>query len=283
MSKLSICHDPIHYSRAVSAYEGNSNVREVDMDWWRNTMPGVITKAASSGPFRVLAVGAGNGQPFDEELLNILCAAQKHIVYTVVEPSPTALKEFKDFVKNKYSSVEFKWFCATFQDFQDKEVVSDGYNLIHFLHSVYYISSSEVELRERLRRCYKELLHTGGAMVITAHSYKGKSCLPPMEGLWWIAKCNKILQFATDEGWKVEADEGKYKVDASLCFDETSEEGNFLLDFVTRTKNYRQVATKEQIEKTLRYIQEQTDCESKVVYPCIIDLTTIWKESVSQQ
>ena len=250
-------------------------------------LPGIIEKAATKQPFRVLAIGTGTGQPFDEELLNMLCASQKSVVYTVVEPSQNSVKKFKEFVKEKYSSVEFEWFCMSWEDFQDKEWKGDTgdssqYNLIHLIHSLYYISSSVDELRDRIRRCCAEMLIAGGAMVVLADDSTGKYCFASMGNLdrkfWWMFGVNVVLEVASSEGWKVDAQEEYFKVDLSKCFDEDSVEGNLLLDFLTLIKDVRLKTPKEEMVALLKHLEEKTDGEGKIVYPCILDCTTVWKE-----
>ena len=247
-------------------------------------MPDIIAKTSVSEPFRVLAVGAGNGKPYDEELLSMLCTSQKHVVYTVVEPSETAVKEFQDLVRNKYSSIEFRWFCMTWQDFQDEEWKkkdTSKYNIIHFVHSVYYISSSVEELRERMNRCYTEMLYAGGAIIISAASRKGKCYYMshnPDSISKFLGDFNMILKIATEQGWRADADELQFQFDLSKCFVEDSVEGNLLLDFITHVKDFRLTASREMFEYMMKKLDEQTHGVEKIVYPCIFDVTTIWKE-----
>ena len=165
----------------------------------------------------------------------MLCTSQKQVVFAVVEPSLTAGKKLEDLMKTKYSSVEFRRFCMTWKDFQDKEwKKQDGsqYNLIHFIHSVYHICSSVEKLRERLQKCYAEMLNAGGALVICADGGTGRTCFlcKVDDSFWWKFKFNIVHEIASKEGWKVDADELKFEVDLIKCFNEESGKGNLLLD-----------------------------------------------------
>ena len=285
MSAENVCRRLSNYHSALAAYNAYSEEERVGVQWWKTEMPDIIKRSSTATPFRVLAVGPGNGKPFDEELLNMLCSSQKPVVYTVVEPERSCIDELQELVKNKYSSVEFRWFCSTWQDFQDKEWKNDGshYNLIHFLQCAYYISESVEELRERMKKCYDEMLGAGGVIVITASNLKGKWCFLPSvtEAFWWNFKVNIITKIAQEENWKVDADELTHQVDLSACFDQDSVQGNLMLDFLAQKYNYRQSVEEEELEKNLKFLEDLTDDSLNIVYPCILDITKVWKEPLS--
>ena len=81
LSELTVCNDDTHYANARDAFRANTDRFDVAMQWWKTSMPDIIAKTSSTEPFRVLAVGTGDGKPYDEELLNMLCTSQKHVVY----------------------------------------------------------------------------------------------------------------------------------------------------------------------------------------------------------
>ena len=152
----------------------------------------------------------------------------------MVEPSETAVKEFQDLVRNKYGPVEFRWFCMTWQDFQDKEwKKQDGsqYNIIHFVHSVYYVSSTVDELEDRMHRCYAEMLNAGGGIVIFAGDKKRQKYFFWLENVdkqfTWDFTLEMVLKIAIEEKWKFEVEELNSELDLAKCFDEESVEGHF--------------------------------------------------------
>lgn len=67
-----------------------------------------------------------------------------------------------------------------------------------------------------------------------------------------------MFEIIRKQGWKHEVHPLEYSIDVTDVFDAASTEGNLLLDFLTHTKNFREEADKQLVEKTLSLIREMT-------------------------
>ena len=229
----------------------------------------------SDSPFRVLSVGSGEGQndinilKALNELLSKQSEAAPSLVNRVIEPEVARLNAFRSkaeaYMKHSMgpSRVDFEWLPMTFQEYAAKQKKEDDtvkMNLVHFIHSIYY-----VDVEEALVHCYEKELGTKGVILCI---YQMKENLLdkfkeafPKECAVTLFPSEDVITVAREKGWKYFECPGDSKyLDIAAIFDGSLKtEGDELLNFMAgRIINVRQSEEKETVEKMLNFWKEES-------------------------
>lgn len=237
-------------------------------------------------PVRILGVGSGSGKA-DLLFLEIIAAQlqlkrtnsedslEKVDIFTrIVEPNPSEMSIFQNSVSaalptslKKISNVAFEWELKTFQEYSRQNHQPKGFDFIHFVHSLYYMDADTV-----LQQCYHKELGENGVifcLVQTANSYfpqmmrqfQDKINFGPEDVFFYTVE--ELVVLAEKYHWKYHCKSLPFKVDITKCQDESSREGNLLLDFVTHQENFRQNASAELLQSMMKYLIDMSYVDEK--------------------
>ena len=224
--------------------------------------------SSSVAPFRVLSVGSGEG----ENDINLLEAFSKirqegkliSIINRVIEPDKEMLATFRKKAANLpehfkgRANVTFEWVPMTIQEYSSQKETDDvKFDVVHFIHSVYY-----VEVEEVLVHCYEKELGRKGIIITVSEAEDTPVCRYAEEFqdrlVNSISRNKNVVAVAKQKGWKYFICPGDSKsLDITAIFDSSSLEGNYLFDFLTFRMDVRQ-NEKETVEKILKFWKEQS-------------------------
>ena len=68
-----------------------------------------------------------------------------------------------------------------------------------------------------------------------------------------IISSEDVVSVASKNGWKYDCFQVPYQIDLTEMFKESSADGKLLMDFFTKTKEYRSVAEKSELEQVEKY------------------------------
>lgn len=141
-----------YYARTHAAYEAASDQR-VELQVW---LPGELPPLLGAGPLRVLGVGVGDGS-VDAPLAAALAAGGRQVDYTGIEPHEASAAGFAERLGALATdSLTVTTVAGAFADHEPTTPV----DLIHFIHSLYYMTDLEATLDHALA-----MLRPGGLLV----------------------------------------------------------------------------------------------------------------------
>ncbi|CAH1263435.1 HNMT [Branchiostoma lanceolatum] len=194
---------------------------------------------------RVLGIGSGSGD-VDSALLKKLLQRHNSVYNRVVEPSEEMIELYKTGVSEDTSlgAVKFDWRQQTAEEyFQTKHPKDTKFHLIHAIHVLYHVDDLHATLRDMW-----EQLADGGYMLIAIKSGNDAGAK-----LWYklweefgqgdrletsLRTSDDVKHWLDAKGISyVTSDEDgfAFNVNISECFNEESEEGRKILDFLTQT------------------------------------------------
>ena len=222
----------------------------------------VVTKPKSTDtPFKVLGVGCGDGSSGDLLILqaveNYLSTkeASRLVIYNKgIEPRSKALSIFQASAQgwkqeNKQNEVSFNWFKGTWQDYQEETKQDpEKFHLIHFGQCMYYL-----EAEETLRDCVDRRLAEDGLMVCVIACDDAPLIRFFKQFNLSHFSVQPLVNIVVKNGWRHEEYHLNQHVDVSTIFDESSVEGNLLLDFLTQTVNFRTVNDEQKVSEVMQF------------------------------
>lgn len=224
----------------------------------------------------VLGVGSGDGNPdieiariIKEELLQSELYRQTKISSISIEPNEYFLSHFQILLKNLPSSLldghaNFKFLTQSFEDFiaENTRQPSAKFQIIHFIHSIYHF-----EIEKILMKCFDDLLTDDGKVFCILNSKNDisyKLCLKQghLSSTGEPISADQVLEVVKKHGWKYRESTIEFTLDATDVFDEDSVEGNYQLDFMTQTLNFRATADPKRFQETMEIFKELTTIEN---------------------
>ncbi|XP_022794818.1 histamine N-methyltransferase-like [Stylophora pistillata] len=228
--------------------------------------------------FDILSVGTGTGET-DVEILKIMkkeLQESEHghhmkIFNRMVEPNEYSCGLYKAAMESLPRSlldekpIEVELCRQTFQEYKKMkgghQQGSVKFDLVHFIHSVYH-----VDVEEALLHCFEKELNDTGILlfVVAGQDLMDSVKLRQNKHSAGKDKANeskmveRIINIASDNGWKHKVYAQEYSIDVTEVFDEKSTEGNLLLDFLTETAHFREKADTKLVEETLKLIKDRT-------------------------
>ncbi|MFY9807917.1 MAG: class I SAM-dependent methyltransferase [Pseudonocardiaceae bacterium] len=142
----------VHYAYSHAAYEGASDQRAALQAWLPRELPSLL----GTGPVRVIGVGVGDGS-VDAPLATALAKDGRQVEYTGIEPHAASAAGFQarlgalDAASLTVTSV-----AGAFNDYE----AAAPADLVHFVHSVYYMADLGATLDHALA-----MLRPGGLLV----------------------------------------------------------------------------------------------------------------------
>lgn len=288
------------YLTTWNVYLKNSTYTKTMTDFVEEVASHVTTKIMKDGlrsspVFRVLGVGSGKGKTDLRILAGIAKAfgatqTKKAAIHSVVvEPSAEMIEEFKTSVSPLPQSLEgvadvsFEWHEMTFQKFSECFPQKEGFDMIHFVASLFYLDA------ESALSCCHQKLASGGAMFCTvtpeesffpkiSRKLHTKVDLGSAQKIYTevdIVNIARKINWNYEELWKA-----NYLCDITCCFDESSQEGSILLDFLTHQRDFRTRADKVFYNEVMDFLDEESITDEigrKLIEPEITAIV-IYKE-----
>ncbi|XP_078354950.1 histamine N-methyltransferase-like [Oculina patagonica] len=232
----------------------------------------VRDRLEDQSPFSILSVGSGDGEndlPF-LEILSKLCQEKdkKAQMFTrAIEPINNSLEGFRAKAEHLPESLKIiadvEWCAMTFQKYVEQKKKEDvKFDVVHFLHSIYYAGP----LDTALKHCYEKELKEKGVILIIMNDEDGSFVKYGRafsdQGLILnpeVYNSNKdVRDVAEKNGWKYVECPGETKpFDITTIFDSSSQQGNKLLDFLTHCVDVRETASQDNLMKILNFWQNQ--------------------------
>ena len=232
--------------------------------------PLVPMKILQERSLNILSIGSGNGQTdlsflrvIKEELIMTDLGRNVKIFNRAIEPNLCSCGLYKAAIENPLDDgkTAFEICQQSFEKYQQSHRERLSFNIIHFIHSIYF-----VDIEKALLRCFETELSGEGKIICIAsrRDLTCSVCSKLQQKLQWHVGSeiydvvDKMVQIANKNGWKIEVHDQKYSVDVTEVFDPHSTEGKLLLDFFTQTENFRNTQDKEFVEETLSFIRDLT-------------------------
>ncbi|XP_071503155.1 histamine N-methyltransferase-like [Diadema antillarum] len=256
---VSLTEDLDRYSDTfMTAFWPNSEEVRVIRQWLRHDFEKeVVAKLAALShgcDWRINALGVGTGDgSMDEIIIEKLRLYLAKVRYTAVEPGKI-IEQFERRVHNSLDlkATEFSWKNMTYEDFCRSETKhSRKFTFISSIHSAYYFDDIQESLRFLMGS-----LEKGGALLIIVNR-DDNDLETFLSSLSWKTKntqsrrVEEIQAFAASENIPLTTYLLSARINVSSCFDESSEEGDKLLDFLTDTAYLRRTAPTSVLRETL--------------------------------
>ncbi|XP_070564428.1 histamine N-methyltransferase B-like [Ptychodera flava] len=254
--------DADSYAQAFMAYYKRTDRHKKTLQMFSDALPSLIIGNKDDNDdkvvFEYLGIGCGAGLS-DLTLLQKLRRRFSSIKATMVEPSSKFLEEFnqnRGKTPNDLDDVTFDCRQATFEEYQQ----SDGgarFDCVCVINVLEYV----VNLDEMISWTYSALKENGTLILFFTS-----------ETNMFLKLCNHIDQREINliEPALVERLLEKHNVrkidrlelDATIniteCFDETSEAGSHLLDFLTHAASFRSSAPAEMLRKVVDHLSRNS-------------------------
>ncbi|XP_019630916.1 PREDICTED: histamine N-methyltransferase B-like [Branchiostoma belcheri] len=236
---------------------------------------------------RVLGIGSGSGEA-DSIITKKLLQRHEGVYNRVVEPSGEMIEKYKALVREDtiLRAVKFDWHQQTTEEyFQKKE--NAKFHLIHAINVLYYVEDPVATLRNMW-----EQLADGGYMLVTMESEKGdwgKLHLELWKDFGQGDRLDTSLRLSGDvKKWLDAMDatyvsfENRIDVNTTKCFDEKSEEGILLLDFITHTPYTSSVP--EMRSMALDFIRRHSSVvDDKIIFLSIEETIVAFKKGTEKK
>ena len=276
-SRQGLTSDPTHLMKSYGVYVKSSTAHKETVKWIQEKLPDVLKRVCSNNQvpdvFNVLSIGCGEGNGGDllvlEAVANMIRGAKpnsKPVLFNqTVDPRSDALATFQSSAqswKEKHGNIDvsFEWAAKTWQDY-DEETKQEPkkFHFISFIQSIYYM-----EPERTLRDCLeKRLDETGIILCINvgedvffnhfARKFYGTELLIMPTGANYYTS-ESIAAIAEKNGWKHDHFLFEFSLEVTDIFDESSVEGNLLLDFLVQTVNFRAVTNKTDEEQVIQLL-----------------------------
>ncbi|XP_022101559.1 histamine N-methyltransferase-like isoform X2 [Acanthaster planci] len=250
----SLCNDVEHYILCTQQYEKRVAWLPDYMKWVNRYLAHQVldkldVTLLEGESLRLLGVGSGEGA-VEYQLLSHILTKHPSIHNTVVEPSQTQVDMYKDLIKAKAAEldgVKYDWHLQTLGEYQHHSEMSWDKTKFHFISALYCLYY-EPDLDGALAYLYSRL-EPGGILLVGMET---ENCD--------MIKIEKQFQFAQDEVNPLFCTEHvctffkKHNIpyvicnqpddqrdfDITDCFDDTSDEGSLVLDFLSNVLHFRQ-------------------------------------------
>ncbi|XP_071481092.1 histamine N-methyltransferase-like [Diadema antillarum] len=271
----------------MTAFWPNSEDVEVIRQWLRQDFEKeVVAKLAAPShgcDWRINALGVGTGDgSMDEIIIEKLRLYFGKVRYTAVEPGKV-IEQFERRVHNSLDlkATEFSWKNMTYEDFCRSEMKHGRkFTFISLIHSAYYFDDIQESLRSLMGS-----LERGGALLIIVNR-DDNDLETFLSSLSWKTKntqsrrVEEIQAFAASENIPFTTYLLSARINVTSCFDESSEEGDKLLDFLTETAYLRRTAPTSVLRETIDVLKmvSKEDEEGLRYFCTACDAMLLFKE-----
>lgn len=215
-----------HYHATHERFEAASNQRALILEWLA-ALAG-RQRRPSGRSAEMLSVGCGGGV-MDRRVAQVFADHVDSLSLVGVDPNPEHTRAFQQQLSGE--GFDVRVFTSGFEDFQSDR----NYDLIHFIHCLYYFEHIEPELRKAV-----DMLGPDGTLVV-------------------LQAPNEALNHLADRVWKKQFERSAWysddviaalarmdvelqvqridaEVDVTECFEIDSESGCEILDFIVQAE-----------------------------------------------
>lgn len=252
------------YHATHERFEAASNQRSLILEWIERLA--ATTLRPGSGPIEMLSVGCGGGV-MDRQIADRIAASGNAVHITGVDPNAQHIPAFKETFDGTAHRVD------TFQGSFDEFHSNGRFDLVYFLHSLYYFESIEPALRAALGR-----LKPGGSLIV----FQAPNAeLNHLADRVWRKQFDQAAWYSGDVRRLLDSMEGPTtwerldaRVDVTPCFESDDPAGVELLDFVVQADTRRfSPAFRASLRDSLRAIC--TSSNGRLLAPHPVDVLTI--------
>ena len=226
-------------------FEAASNQRDLIIDWLSELAQATILPTGR--PTRILSVGCGGGV-MDQKITDLFATHAQSLSLVGVDPNPQHTAAFESLFSSEGFEVEVH--TGMFEDY-NPEI---GFDLIHFVHCLYYFEHIEPELQKAAG-----MLTPGGALVILQAPNEDLNHLADRawkkqfnQSAWYSDDVLSTLKHLGLEGTSVRLDA---RVDVTECLDPKSDLGIDILDFIVQAETASfSAAFQDSLRESLRSI-----------------------------
>lgn len=214
------------YHATHERFEAASNQRALILEWLAALAKKQSLRARSST--EMLSVGCGGGV-MDRRVARVFADHVDALSLVGVDPNPEHTQAFEHQLSGEGFDVQV--FTSRFEDFQSDR----NYDLIHFIHCLYYFEHIEPELRKAV-----DLLAPDGTLVVLQAP---NEALNHLADRVWKKQFERSAWYSDDviaalermdvelQVQRIDAD-----VDVTECFENDSERGCEILDFIVQAE-----------------------------------------------
>ncbi|XP_020909831.1 histamine N-methyltransferase-like [Exaiptasia diaphana] len=226
----------------------------------------MLEDAKELSQFNILSIGSGDGTEdikvakiVEEELQRIEEYRDVKIFLRGIEPNEyfkslydKAIEELTGSLKTR-SVFDFRG--NTFEEYMDQ---NDDlrFDLVVFTHSMYYLDEEK-----SLKYCFDRVLREDGKIAVTVEERGPLSSVNFDVDECDIAKLQcyeKVTKAVEKNKWSSSVFIDAYKIDVTEIFDEKSQDGNLLLDFLMQKVDFRGKAKKKHVNHVMEVLEENT-------------------------
>jgi SAM-dependent methyltransferase len=213
----------------------------------------------------ILSVGCGTGA-FDERIVQYLSGRMEHVEYLGIEPNDLEAADFLKRMQAQSSDKISVDASVLVEKFGDRSFGKD-FDLILFVQSIYYLGDRNGAIDAALKA-----LQPGGVLIIVVAPDES---LNTIANLVWQRQMGRKSWFSDDLRHHFDARGIAYsetRISANLnatdCFNTTSQDGRNIIDFIVQTRTDRLPETLQQdISEFLLSISEVDDGNTCLPHP----------------
>ena len=273
-----------HFLRSFDVFKKKANQHYENVKTLQGYMPAVVQNIMSTfdskqrSQFNILSVGSGTGE-VDMEIVSIVQRElqKQHewrhisIFNRAIEPDDTSFQRYNEKIAKLVvgvSSAKYEVRKQRFKEYQESEKESVSFDIIHFIHSLYYVN-----LQQTIQYCVENQLTENGYLVSLVGDYDSianqiqmnllnqanlKAAWSVLTANFHIGISDMLIDIAKQRALKYDIYFPELFIDFTDVSDPQSEEGNLLLDFITNTEHFRKNADKHVLEKALALVEQFT-------------------------
>ncbi|XP_071785129.1 histamine N-methyltransferase-like [Asterias amurensis] len=214
---------------------------------------------------RALGVGSGSGE-VEFPFLTALLKKYPIITNRVVEPDEGQIMKYKALVQTKgheLQGVKFDWRQQTLEQHRDSDGLGTKFHFISAIHSLYNVE----DIDSSLMYLY-DLLEPGGIMISILSAdqcglWKFRSRMPDMlkHGLREPSSADMLSSFDR-HNIPYALSRHTSEMEITKCFDETSEDGDLLLDFCLQVSEFKKTASATKYKEVIEHMAS-SECSKK--------------------
>ncbi|XP_071949937.1 histamine N-methyltransferase B-like [Antedon mediterranea] len=261
----SISEDSEYYAKSFKIIKPQLTRIQADLDKiFEKTIPKKVIVRERG--LKVLGIGSGSGELELKHTLQLLRTFPQ-ISLTSIEPVPDHLDEYKQLVAKEadtLKSVTYDWRQQTLDQYRHEVGASKKYDVIVSINSVYYfddVEDSMIYLRD--------ILEDDGILIIVLVSENGMTyrLWDRFPHLYDASHFHRIcslhlLDVLQKCNIKYDSERIRSDVDLTECFIEGSEDGQYLLDFVSHVIDLRGSTSPECYSEFVSFLKESTRKDS---------------------
>ncbi|XP_070553690.1 histamine N-methyltransferase-like [Ptychodera flava] len=239
----------------------------IQNDFTTDVLKKIALRANGDG-LRHLDVGSGDGKACCE-LLEVTLEQHPKIVCRSVEPMAGEQQKFKDLVKERdLDGISFEWMEQRTEDYENRpNVAADKkFHLVTLLQMIIVVD----DIEKTIMHYHDNEMEKGSIMVITlvADESPARLCEPIVGELQKVKlkSSGDVRQVLERNHLNYTQKFIPYRVDVTNCFDDSSRQGELLLEMITIVPEFGKRAGSDVRKKVLDVLESRSKTENDKIY-----------------